>query len=209
MSPVGKQAGSIASVRIETGANIRRAILAAAASVLSEEGPAALTLRRVAEAVGASTKLIYTHFGGKEGLLGALYLESFAALTDVFRIASSEPDPVLRLRRMTEAYRRFALGEPALYNVMFGDLGKAWEAPIASRRQAWRSFAALRDAVGALCEGEASSPGSTTRLTYMLWATMHGAVSLELRKLLGASQSGEQLFRLAVAAILDAASDVE
>ena len=116
----------IRAARATMEADTRATLLAAAARVLSEEGPSALTVRRVADSVNASTKMIYTHFGGKDGLLDALYLHSFAGLTHAFQAQSGELDPVLRLDNMVTAYRAFALSEPALYNVMFGDLGRAF-----------------------------------------------------------------------------------
>lgn len=192
----------IRAARATMEADTRATLLAAAARVLSEEGPSALTIRRVADLVNASTKMIYTHFGGKDGLLDALYLHSFAGLTRAFLAQSGELNPVLRLNNMVTAYRAFALSEPALYNVMFGDLGRAWEAPLKSRRQAWRSFETLRDVVRLslpLARAEEAS-----RTTYLLWAAMHGVVSLELRKLLSSAGDGEQLFRLAVAAVREA-----
>jgi AcrR family transcriptional regulator len=192
----------IRAARATMEADTRATLLAAAARVLSEEGPSALTVRRVAESVNASTKMIYTHFGGKDGLLDALYLHSFAGLTRAFQAQSSELDPLLRLDNMVTAYRAFALSEPALYNVMFGDLGRAWEAPLRSRRQAWKSFETMRDVVR-LCL-PLSRAEKAVRSTYLLWAAMHGVVSLELRKLLGSAGDREQLYRLAVAAVLEA-----
>lgn len=128
-------------------AECRATLLSTAATLLSEEGPAALTVRRVAEKATASIKMIYTHFGGKDGLLEVLYLQSFALLDQEFRAHLTEPDSASRLASMLVAYRVFALHEPALYNVMFGDLGRAWEVPPACRKQAWRSFETLRNAV--------------------------------------------------------------
>jgi AcrR family transcriptional regulator len=192
----------IRAARLTMEADTRAALLGAAARVLREEGPSVLTVRRVADAVNASTKMIYTHFGGKDGLLDALYLHSFAGLTREFQAHSGVLDPVLRLDNMVMAYRAFALSEPALYNVMFGDLGRAWEAPLTSRRQAWRSFETVRDVVR-LCLPPARS-SEAGRSTYLLWAAMHGVVSLELRKLLGNAGDGEQLYRLAVAAVREA-----
>lgn len=183
------------------GAGRTRAILlAAAATVLGEEGPAALTVRRIAEAVNASTKLIYTHFGGMDGLLDALYRESFARLTAAFEAHAGVAGADARLRGMTEAYRALALAEPALYRVMFGDAGRAWEPDLSSRREAWQSFRTLRGAVEACRPARATT--DPVRVTYLLWAAMHGVVSLELRGLLGPAQDGAELFRAAVDAVL-------
>lgn len=164
-------------------AGTREAILAAAATVLSEEGPAALTIRRVAQAVNASTKVIYTSFGGKDGLLDALYLHSFTGLErEMLSARTAAAAPADCLHAVCLAYRAYALAEPAFYNVMFGDLGRAWQPPHESRLQARETFRILREAI------EVSLPPHrlpeaipTTRL---LWAAMHGVVSLEMRGLL-------------------------
>jgi AcrR family transcriptional regulator len=50
--------GRLARATIEP--DTRATLLAAAARVLSEEGPAALTVRRVAEAVNAVAKMAYS-----------------------------------------------------------------------------------------------------------------------------------------------------
>lgn len=189
----------VRAARAATDADIRATLLSVAASVLSEEGPSALTTRRLAEAVNASTKVIYTHFGGKEGLLDALYLHAFDGLMQAFEAHAGEVDPFIRLRGMTATYRSFAVAEPALYSVMFGDLGRAWEAPLSSRRQAWQSFGALRNTVSQCLPSE--QRGEALRVTYLMWAAMHGVVSLELRKLIGGSQDGALLFCQSVEAI--------
>src|ERR1700741_2206584 len=59
---------------------LRQGMLDAASRLLVEEGAAALTVRKVAEAVNCSTTLLYSIFGGKDGLSNALYLEGFARL---------------------------------------------------------------------------------------------------------------------------------
>jgi AcrR family transcriptional regulator len=177
----------------------RWTLLSAAATLLSEEGPGALTVRRVAETVNASTKMIYTHFGGKDGLLEALYLHSFTELDHAFRIHAEETDCVTRLRFMLEAYRSFALGQPALYNVMFGDLGRAWEAPPACRKQAWRSFETLRDAVRDCLPAKRAVDAQ--HVTYTLWAAAHGVVGLELRKLIGTTADAAAIFDSVVSAV--------
>lgn len=194
--------GDVRAPRSVMEADTRAILLSAAATTLSEEGPLALTVRRVAASVGASTKMIYTHFGGKDGLFEALYLHSFEAFTRALAGEAEEPDAVTRVRRMAAAYRRFALGEPSLYAVMFGDLGRAWEAPLDSRRQAWLSFETLRDAIRASLPPRRAADASRT--TYQLWATMHGVVSLELRKLIGETQDPALIFNLAVESILAA-----
>jgi AcrR family transcriptional regulator len=187
----------VAHAAMETAT--RDSLLEAAARVLAEEGPSALTVRRVADSVNGTTKMIYKHFGGKDGLLNAVYLHSFASLTQALRVEPEPSNPVSRLSRMAIAYRQFALANQAHYNVMFGDLGRAWEAPSESRREAWKSFGTLRDAIhDALPSGRAKE---VVEIAHLFWAAMHGVVSLEMRKLIGTAQDGERLFTRAIDAV--------
>ncbi|HEU4841752.1 MAG TPA: helix-turn-helix domain-containing protein, partial [Ilumatobacteraceae bacterium] len=52
-------------------------LLEAAARVLAEEGRDAVTARRLATEVGASTMAVYTHFGSMDELLLGLWREGF------------------------------------------------------------------------------------------------------------------------------------
>ena len=53
----------------------RRALLDAALACFAEHGIEATTIALLREATGASTGSLYHHFGSREGLLAALYLE--------------------------------------------------------------------------------------------------------------------------------------
>ena len=78
-----------ARARQEGQLAVRRALLDAASRLLVEEGPQALSMRRVAAAAGCSTTVLYTLFGGKEGLADALYREGFARLTAAIQAAAA------------------------------------------------------------------------------------------------------------------------
>ncbi|WP_416462473.1 TetR-like C-terminal domain-containing protein [Sphingomonas sp. VDB2] len=179
--------------------HVRETVLVAAASILRNDGPAALTLRRVAQDVGASTKVIYTTFGGKDGLFDALYLRSYAGLQAAMEMASSAQDAETRLRSICDAYRDYALAEPGFYNVMYGDLGRSWQAPPESRAQAGQTFRILREAVAAM---RPSCPSDNViQITRQLWAAMHGLVSLQMRGLLSDEEDFDTLFHDTVAVI--------
>lgn len=177
----------------------RIAILNAAASVLCNEGPTAFTVRRIAAAVNASTKAVYTHFGNKDGLFDALYLQSFADLADAMRAQVDPEEPAASLLRICDAYHDYALMQPTRYNIMFGDLGRAYEAPLASRRKAFETFGILRQAVESCLPIERANDSG--RVARLIWATMHGVVSLESRGLLGPPDEIGNVFGDAVAAI--------
>ena len=59
---------------------VRVRLLEGAARLLAEEGPAALTLRRVATEADTSTMSVYTHFGSMPDLAEAVVAEGFARL---------------------------------------------------------------------------------------------------------------------------------
>ena len=92
--------------------DVRRRLLEAAADLLGEEGPAALTARRLAREAGTSTMAVYTHFGGMPALVRAVVADGFAQLHD--RVGGVEPsrDTIDDLARAAAAYRVHALSTP-------------------------------------------------------------------------------------------------
>lgn len=97
----------------------RAAILTAAHRLLEKGGPAALTMRRVATAVGVTAMAIYHHFPDRDALLRALAdIESdrVGALFDGWPARGS---PVRRLRQMAESYVDYAFRRPHLFAFLF------------------------------------------------------------------------------------------
>ncbi len=70
-----------------------RTLDAAAQLLLRDEGPAALSVRRIATAAGLSTMAIYHHYGGKDGLVEALYVDGFRALDEALSAVPRSADP--------------------------------------------------------------------------------------------------------------------
>src|SRR5258708_30684304 len=89
------------------GDTLRVAMLDAAGALLHLEGPQALTTRRLADAVGTSTQAIYTLFGGKEGIVRAMYREGFDRLKQCRDDKPTNAVPPDYLRRLGAA--RFTL----------------------------------------------------------------------------------------------------
>lgn len=100
-------------------------IVQAAAALLREHGPDALTTRRVAQEAGVHAPAIYRHFGDREGLLEAVaeHVMAEQVAAKVARDADEttrDPDPVEDLRVGWRAQVRFALENPALFR-LFSD----------------------------------------------------------------------------------------
>jgi AcrR family transcriptional regulator len=158
---------------------LRRALLDAAGRLLLAEGPGALTMRRVAGAVGCSTTVLYTMFGGKEGLADALYREGFERLRRRLE-AVADDDPLARLRALADAYRANALAERPYYGVMFQQAIPGFRPSAASLAAAGASLEVLARAVRAAMDAGALRPDDPQPAAEVLWAAVHGVVSLEL-----------------------------
>jgi len=159
---------------------LRRTLLDAASRLLVAEGPEALTMRRVAGAAGCSTTVLYTMFGGKEGLAEALYREGFERLRRRLEAVADDDDPLARLGALAHAYRANALAERAYYGVMFQQAIPGFRPSAASLAAAGASLEVLARAVRAAMDAGALRAGDPQPVAEVLWAAVHGVVSLEL-----------------------------
>ena len=167
----------------------RRAVVEVAAGLLYEEGPGALSLRRIATAAGGSTQLIYTLFGGKSGLVHALYLEGFTRLASYTRGAmesgppAGDPEQLVAIGR---AYLRFAREHTGFYGVMFGRAVPGFTPPPALRAHCRAmTFGLVVEAAQACLEAGTLVASSAEDLARICWVTGHGVASLEAAGLLG------------------------
>ncbi len=160
---------------------LREAILKEAAKKLAKDGPTSLSVRAVAQSVGASTKVIYSHFGGKPGLIEGIYEYGFDRLAqEMSHAVKAASGPVEALRGAAGAYRRFALSDPHLYELMYGPTVREMLPDRQARSAATPSLDVL---IGVIKDGRTTEifRVEDARIeAYRLWACMHGAVSLEL-----------------------------
>ena len=156
--------------------DLRDQFIQAALRVVAEHGPAGLTVRRVAEAAGSSTMGVYSRFGSRTGLLQALYERAFAMLRDAFLAAPATGEALADVRELALAYRLFALQSPTRYAFMFERAVPDFDPGPDLRAQALKStFGMLAAAIA-----RAAAPEAADRNAYLLWAAMHGMVSVEL-----------------------------
>ncbi|WP_225625879.1 TetR/AcrR family transcriptional regulator [Streptomyces werraensis] len=103
--------------RSESAAATRRALLDAAAELLDEGGPDAVTLREVGARAGVSRGAPYGHFADKETLLGAVAAEGWERLSD--EIAALRGTPSERLRGALTALVAIGRRHPHRYRQMY------------------------------------------------------------------------------------------
>ncbi|WP_233573673.1 TetR/AcrR family transcriptional regulator [Amycolatopsis panacis] len=156
----------------------RRRFLDAALAVLTDRGVAGLTVRGVAERAGASTITVYTRFGGRVGLLDALYERAFDLLREDLQAVPPETDDgIADLLEVAQAYRRFAMASPARYGLMFERSVHDYDPDPALRA----GVVATTFVEFVTKINRVSPPGVSARdCAYLLWTSMHGLVSVEL-----------------------------
>lgn len=162
---------------------LRLGILDAAGRLLAEEGPQALSMRRIAREVNASTQVLYTMFGGKDGLANELFVEGFERLTEAHGAAGRSDDPLRRLYERAEVYFENALANPNYYRVMFFDAIPGFRPSEETLAKTWGTFDALSEAVRACARAglfarEVEEEPREAALS--LWSAAHGVVSLHI-----------------------------
>lgn len=95
-------------------------ILKAAHRLFDREGADAVTMRRVAEAVGITPMAIYRHFPTRDALLKQLSADSFNAVAHEWEVQRDKRRDVLkRLFALAGPYLDYALAHPHLFDHAF------------------------------------------------------------------------------------------
>jgi AcrR family transcriptional regulator len=159
----------------------RARIVQTARSMIETEGLTALSLRRVAAALGVTAPALYAYVDDKRDLLRGVAEHELEEMMRRFA-EIDEPDPLERLRRECHAYVDYAVENPELFRTMFvfppemavtevtGD-----ELPAATK--------AFQTSLGTTTAAvDAGRLGSSDPLdaTLTLWAAMHGVAEVLL-----------------------------
>lgn len=161
--------------------DVRRRLIEEAARILGEEGPSALSARRLATGAGTSTMAVYTHFGGMGALVDEVATEGFRRLIAHVDAVGVTDDKLADLRNMAGAYRDNALENRHLYGVMFGAIslsGFGGEGPDLEVCDA--SFDQLVAGVARAMEAGVLREGDPAAVAAQFWSALHGYVMLEL-----------------------------
>lgn len=178
---------------------LRGRLMEVAGRILSAEGPAALSLRRIAAEAGTSTTAIYTLFGSKEELVRSICREGAARLSAATAEVEPTDDPVADVEELGRAYRRWALADPATYQVIFGNPLPGFELSEEDKEEARRSLRDVQRAVARCIDGGRYAAADPTDVAHRLWGLVHGLVSLELTDRAEPGVDAEQQFERALA----------
>ena len=181
---------------------LRRNVVEVADRLLREEGPDALTVRRVAERLDCSTKIIYTMFKGKDGLAEALYLEGCSGLAQAMARVPKAATPAAYLRAVAFAYWTFALANPGYYMVMFGGAIPHYQPSATSIHTTATAFEIIVEMLQSYRQEQALSVDDLALLMQTLWAALHGVVSLHLQGHLASLEEANVVFERTVESLL-------
>jgi AcrR family transcriptional regulator len=160
-----------------------REIVAVARDLLESDGAEALTMRRLADALGIRAPSLYKHLPHKGALETAIIIDGFEEAARAFEEATegaAEP-----LKAFVDAYRTFARAHPHVYRLMT-------ERPLP------------RDRLPPGLEARTAAPllratGSPPRAR-AAWAFIHGMVMLELNERFPADGQTDLAWQAGVAA---------
>ncbi|MDN5860540.1 MAG: TetR/AcrR family transcriptional regulator [Pseudonocardia sp.] len=164
------------------GAATGAALLDEALTLLRKGGPAAVSVRAVAEAAGTSVRAVYTVFGSKQALIDALAQRGYNRLSALVNGVEQTEDPAGDLMAAgLRGFRAFALEEPALFRLTFEQIPAELLAHEDVARAGYDSYRALRARIRRLRDKGGVHPRRTDEACcFAFHATCQGLASSEM-----------------------------
>jgi AcrR family transcriptional regulator len=169
---------------------LRLRLLDEGGRLLAEEGPAALTVRRLAERAGTSASAVYSLFGDKWGLVEEMFREGFRRFAERIAALERTDDPLADLTALGAAFRANARANPHLYDLMFGQPFPQFLPGDEDRVMAMGTFGSLVEALGR-CVDAGLLSGDPLSLATIFFSLVHGLTSLELLGWLGPPEQAD------------------
>jgi len=150
-----------------------------ALEILESEGAEAVSMRRVASAVGITPMAIYHYFPNREALLNHITDREFSKLLEYILAHPSRGNTESRLADILEGYVDYALARPRIFDYVFSR-------PRPGARSFPRDFQARRsptlnpvaDVVATAMEQGDLRKDDVWEIAFALWAHVHGYVML-------------------------------
>jgi AcrR family transcriptional regulator len=157
-------------------------------ALLSEEGYAGFSLRKVAKECGVSQTAPYRHFEDKDELIGAIMEQAMTAFNESLQQAVNKhpKDPRSQLKEMGAAYIRFFADNPEYLRLLFlSDMKLAGNEAIFDDEDHMchgHPFATLFRTVRAYCAAYPDNGWGERELTLFCWGLVHGISVLMARE---------------------------
>jgi AcrR family transcriptional regulator len=156
-------------------------------AIIEDEGVEQLTIRRIAETIKRTQPAVYQHFSSKDAILEAVVSDGFTALAE--RLKRATRGGKTSLTAIANAYVRFGLERPRLYDVMFvGPPAITFAAGAATPIPAHTAFNIMAAAVAE----SGATPAQVETVTEVVWAGLHGLVTLSITRRLRPGRALQQ-----------------
>jgi AcrR family transcriptional regulator len=151
----------------------------AALAILEVQGPEAVSMRRVAGAVGITPMAIYHHFPNREALLNAVAAQEFATFLSYIEARPMRGSPETQLISAMEAYIDYAFDRPRIFDYVFAQPRPgARRYPDDFRARRSPTLNPIADAVRAAMRAGVLRKDDVWEVALELWALTHGYVAL-------------------------------
>jgi AcrR family transcriptional regulator len=163
--------------------DLRDELVAASDAILLERGVDGFTLREAARRAGVSPAAPAHHFRDAKGLLGEVVLRAFRDFGDALAAADKRggANPAARLHEQGLAYVKFALANPARFQLMFTHSKYDIEHP-GLQEAGGRAFRLLENAVRDTYDLKDTQETTPDAFGYLMavWSLVHGFSHLAL-----------------------------
>ncbi len=164
-----------------------------ALKAFAEHGMEGISLRGLAAAAGCSRTTPYRYFKNKAEILAAVRQSEFRRMADAIElVAQREINPDKRLSALAQSYIQFALERPDAYRVMYGVNQRDEQQYPELVKQIKRTQQPLATAVEEAVETGVIH-GDPVNIVHVLWAGLHGLISLHLSDKLHMGRSIDEL----------------
>lgn len=185
----------------EHNADTAQALLAGGERLAEREGVDALSVRRLANEVGTTTRAVYSLFGSMDGLVVALGARAFELLGGAVAALADTKDPVSDLVAAGLVFREFILSHPSLFRIAVQRAAVSRDLAAQFRPAAAAAMAELARRVARLQEKGGLGGRSVHEAASQFHALCEGLAALELRGVLDAD-GAEAFWRSALTALV-------
>ena len=157
----------------------RQKILGAARKLFEREGAGAVSMRRVAEAVGITPMAIYRHFSNREALLKRISDDAFTEVAQEWLPHARHPDLMHGLLHSMENYLDYALQHRHLFDYSFSFAREdARRFPEDFRARLSPTLNVVADLLTEGIRRRLLREGDPWDFAMTLWAQAHGLIAL-------------------------------
>jgi AcrR family transcriptional regulator len=150
-----------------------------ALAVLEKEGPEAVSMRRLAQAVGITPMAIYHHFPNRETLLNIITDREFAKLLSHIQAHPLNGTLENRIVAVMEGYVDYAFKQPRVFDYVFSRVrADARKFPQDFRARRSPTLNPIADMLAVEMEKGFLKKDDVWEVAFALWAHVHGYIML-------------------------------